>query len=166
MSLRVKVLTIFWFNLYSSCKIFIMISIQESKLSWILPQRYSFLQNKLKIFGWSFNRHPHHTIQVKLWEKSEASGLQLVHLLLRCAYAVSKNKIETATKKIEELNSHTSLFSLNCWFWESLKNRVRESLESGEGERERERDLLLGGEGVRAIIDIRLCATQEPRVLA
>ena len=152
MSLRVKVLTIFWFNLYSSCKIFIMISIQESKLSWILPQRYSFLQNKLKSFGWSFNRHPHHTIQVKLWEKfeiwsfernlklrekSEASGLQLVHLLLRCADAVSKNKIETAAKKIEELNSHASLFSLNRWFWESLKNRVRESLESGEGERER-----------------------------
>jgi hypothetical protein len=24
----------------------------------------------------------------------------------------------------------------------------------------------IGGEGVRAIIDIRLCATQEPRVLA
>ena len=38
--------------------------------------------------------------------KSEASGLQLVHLLLRCADAVSKNKIETAAKKIEELNSH------------------------------------------------------------
>jgi hypothetical protein len=43
---------------------------------------------------------------MKLWEKSEASGLQLVHLLLRCADAVSKNKIETAAKKIEELNSH------------------------------------------------------------
>ena len=36
---------------------------------------------------------------LKLREKYEASGLQLVHFLLRCADAVSKNKIETTTKK-------------------------------------------------------------------
>ena len=57
-----------------------------------------------------------------------------MHLLLRCANVVSKNKIETASKKIE-LKSHASLFSLNRWFWESLKNIVRESLESRERER-------------------------------
>jgi hypothetical protein len=33
-------------------------------------------------------------------------------------------------------------------------------------ERERERELLLDSKGVRAIIDILLCATQEPQVLA
>ena len=52
--------------------------------------------------------------------------------MLRCADAVSKNNIETTAKKIEELNSHASLFSLNRWFWESLKNIVRVSLESRE----------------------------------
>ena len=36
MSLGVKILTIFWFNLYSSYKIFHKISKQESKLSWFV----------------------------------------------------------------------------------------------------------------------------------
>jgi len=43
-------------------------------------------------------------------KKSEASGLQLVHLLLACADAISKNKIEVAAQKLEELYSHASLF--------------------------------------------------------
>ena len=47
-----------------------------------------------------------------------------------------KIRLKPQPKKIEELNSHASLFSLNRWFWNSLKNRVRESLES---RRERER---------------------------
>jgi len=69
---------------------------------------------------------PHHNPE---GEKSEASGLQLVHLLLRCADAVSKNKIETAAKKIEELNSHASLFGdsmqrIATYFTEGLAARI------------------------------------------
>lgn len=62
-------------------------------------------------------------------KKSEASGLQLVHLLLACADAISKNKIETAAQKLEELYSHASLFGdsmqrIAAFFTEGLAARI------------------------------------------
>ncbi|XP_073390062.1 DELLA protein RGL3-like [Physcomitrium patens] len=62
-------------------------------------------------------------------KKSEASGLQLVHLLLACADAISKNKIEIATQKLEELYSHASLFGdsmqrIAAFFTEALAARI------------------------------------------
>lgn len=62
-------------------------------------------------------------------KKSEASGLQLVHLLLACADAISKNKIEVAAQKLEELYSHASLFGdsmqrIAAFFTEGLAARI------------------------------------------
>lgn len=62
-------------------------------------------------------------------KKSEASGLQLVHLLLACADAISKNKTETAAQKLEELYSHASLFGdsmqrIAAFFTEGLAARI------------------------------------------
>ena len=62
-------------------------------------------------------------------KKPEASGLQLVHLLLACADAIAKSKIETATQKLEELYSHASLFGdsmqrIAAFFTEGLAARI------------------------------------------
>jgi hypothetical protein len=62
-------------------------------------------------------------------KKSEASGLQLVHLLLACADAISKKKIETAAQKLEELYSHASLFGdsmqrIAAFFTKGLAARI------------------------------------------
>lgn len=62
-------------------------------------------------------------------KKSEASGLQLVHLLLACADAISKTKFEIAAQKLEELYSHASLFGdsmqrIAAFFTEGLAARI------------------------------------------
>lgn len=67
--------------------------------------------------------------QQRQGKKSEASGLQLVHLLLACADAISKNKIDVAAQKLEELYSHASLFGdsmqrIAAFFTEGLAARI------------------------------------------